>query len=239
MNQNIMVVIHDTEESSALFEALCHNQMDVIRFSNAKEAKAGLPEYSPAFVLLDYDIKGMSFLLTEIVNGFFKPHPYIIVVGSFFHGVARASVLRQGADACIGKPIVAEEVLAVIGAVQRRESRNIWSHQGPLLPLIEHLELTIDPLRKIVTMRGDKVLLTVKEFEILYALVSRAGTVLTKEEIYKKVWCTDLDLAASIITDHISSIRKKLGLSSRNNDYIETVFGVGYRFRKPNVEKLN
>lgn len=237
MGQDIIIVTSSGENFLNMHETLCHNKMDVIQFSNVTDAKAGLTERSPAFLLLDYDIIGGSSLLKEIMALFLRPQPYIIVAALFPTGESRASMLYEGADACVGKPIVVEEVLAIIKAVFRRERRNIRSYQGALLPYIEYLDLTIDPLRRQVTMRGDEVSLTAKEYEILYTLASKAGTVLSKEEIYKNVWDADLEIAASIVTDHISAIRKKLGLSSRNTDYIETVFGVGYRFRQPNDKK--
>lgn len=239
LEQDIIVVTSRAECFLKLHEALCCNKMDVIEINNVADAKAGLKKHSPAFLLLDYDIIGGSSLLRELMALFLRPHPYTIVAALFPTSESRAYMLRKGADACVGKPIVVEEVLAVIEAAFRRERRNMQSYQGPLLPNIRCLELTIDPLRRKVTMRGDEVALTVKEFEILYTLASQAGTVLSKEEIYKSVWDANLEVAASIVTDHISAIRKKLGLSSRNNDYIETVFGVGYRFRQPNIEKLS
>ena len=239
MNQDIAIVTSDTEHFMKVYEELHRDKMDVVLYNNIADAKAGLSKYSPAFLLLDYDIIGGSFLLKEIMNLFLRPHPYIIVALLSPTGESRASIFHEGADACVGKPIIIDEVLAVIEAAFRRELRNMRQYQGALLPNIEHLELTIDPLRKQVTMRGDEVALTAKEYEILYTLASEAETVLSKEEIYKKVWNADLEAAASIVTDHISAIRKKLRLSSRNNDYIETVFGVGYRFRQLAAKKSN
>lgn len=237
MEQDIVIVTSNTEHFLKVREILYRSKMNVIQLNSVAAAKAGLSKHSPAFVLLDYDITGGKSLLKEIMTLFLRPHPYIIVAALFLNGEARAFMLREGADACVEKPIVVDEVLAVIGAVQRRERRNIWFGQGAPLPCVKHMELTIDPFRRLVTMRGKEVALTIKEFDILYALASRAGTILSKEEIYKNVWNTDSGIAASIVTDHISAIRKKLGLSGQNNDYIETVFGVGYRFRQPNTEK--
>lgn len=239
MEQDIVIVTSGIEHFMKVHEALHRNELDVIQFNNVKDAKAGLTVHSPAFLLLDYDIKGRKFLLSEIMDSFLRPHPYIMVAASFLTGESRASMLREGADVCVDKPIVVEEVLAVIKAVFRRERRNMLLHQGLLLPHIEHLDLTIDPLRRQVTMRGEKISLTVKEYEILYTLASQAGTVLSRAEIYKNVWGTDPEVAASIVTDHISAIRKKLGLSNRNNDYIETIFGIGYCFRRPDTEEVN
>lgn len=231
MKQDIIIVAHQTKCFVEVERLLRDYEMDVVYFTDVYAVKARLATHSPAFVLLDYDITGINSLLSEIMTGLFRPYPYTIVAAHFPDGAVRASVLRQGADVCIEKTVVAEEVLAVIEAVLRRERRNMWSHQGAYLPCIEYLELKIDPLRRQVNMRGEEISLTAKEFEILHFLAYRAGRVLTKEEIYKNVWGTNLDFSTSIITDYISSIRKKLGLSGRNNDYIQTIFGVGYRFR--------
>lgn len=235
MKQDIIIVAQQAECFAELEKNLYDYEMNVIFFTDIHAVKARLAKHSPAFILLDYNIIGIDFLIGEIMTSFLRPHPYIIVAADFSSSSARVSLLRKGADVCIEKTAIAEEVLAIIEAVLRRERRNMWLHQGACLPCIEHLELKVDPLRRRVTMCGKEIALTVKEFEILYDLASRAGSVLSKEEIYKNVWGTDLEVATSIVTDHISSIRKKLGLSSRNNEYIETVFGVGYRFRQSNA----
>lgn len=232
MKQEIMIVAGTIGSFSEIYKALYPDKMNVILFDNIEDAKAGLTKRSPAFLLLDCDNKDINFLLSEIMIGVYRPHPYIIAAAFFPNGAARASMLRNGADTCIEKPIHAEEVLAVIEAVLRRGKRNAVYHQDVLLPCIEHRELAIDPLRRQVTMRGEEIALTAKEFEILYTLASRAGTVLTKEEIYRHVWNVELDLNAPIVADHVSSIRRKLGLSRKSSDYIQTVFGVGYRFEK-------
>lgn len=86
-------------------------------------------------------------------------------------------------------------------------------------------------------MRGKTVDLTTKEFDILYLLTKRKGTVLSKKEIYQTVWNTTFDLDVSVVADHISSIQKKLGIKARDSDYIRTVFGVGYSLGWLNVEQ--
>lgn len=73
-------------------------------------------------------------------------------------------------------------------------------------------------------------MLTAKEFDVLYALAHRRGTVLTKEEIYQAVWGGDYQFASSNVARSISSLRQKIGVDRDGKDYIQTVFGVGYRF---------
>ena len=191
---------------------------------------AGLKQHSPAFLLLDFDVKGAKSFLFDISRSFYHPQPYVIVSATFSNGMDRAAMLRQGADACVEKPIIAEEVLAVIEAALRHSRRSTWSHQGKLLSRIEYKELIIDPLRRTVTMHGRSIILTAKEFDVLYTLGSHEGEVLTKEEIYAAVWKDKYDHRSTNVSDQISSIRRKLGLNSRDVNYIQTVIGVGYRF---------
>ena len=89
-----------------------------------------------------------------------------------------------------------------------------------LLPCIEHKELFIDPLRRHVRMRGHTVCLTPKEFDLLYLLANSPGVVFSKEQIYSHIWKADGYLGISTVSDHISSLRQKLGLHPKNKEYI-------------------
>ena len=97
-------------------------------------------------------------------------------------------------------------------------------------PPIKHKGLSIDPLRRQVSIDGRQVTLTVKEFDILHLLASYPGIVFSKEQIYEHVWNDDFRFTTTSVSDLISSLRKKLGLNARNNQYIQTVHGAGYRF---------
>lgn len=159
-----------------------------------------------------------------------RPLPYIIIADTFPNGTARAAALRHGADACVESPLIADEILAVISAVLRREQRLARSRLSRTLPRMKHKELVIDPMRRAVEMRDEPVHLTAKEFDVLLLLASTAGAVLTKEEIYEAVWDADRDYMGAQVSEHIFTIRRKLGLDKKDQTYIQTVFGVGYRF---------
>lgn len=121
-------------------------------------------------------------------------------------------------------------MLAIIGGVLQRRQRNVQLHSNIPRLYIKYKELTIDIPRRKVTMCGKSVLLTRKEFDVLCFLANRTGIVLTKEEIYTAVWKTRYDSKSTHVSDQISSLRRKLGLNSRDANYIQTVIGVGYRF---------
>jgi len=204
--------------------------MNVSQAESIDRLYAGLALSSPAFLLLDIDMEGSKHFLAEVAKNVLALPPYIIVAGNFSPKVDFASMLDLGADACISKPINASAILSVINSVFRRERKVARLHLGRLLPCFEYKDLMIDPLRRVVEMRNKPVMLTVKEFDILYLLASHSGNVLTKEEIYRSVWNTEYDYAATNVSDHISMIRQKLKLGKKDRDYIQTVFGVGYRF---------
>lgn len=215
-----------SERSKHILEAstfLRHSQIDVVHIDNVNDAKTGLKIHSPAFVLLNFYIKGSKFLLSEIASGQWFPQPYVMVATDYTNSSDRANMLWLGADICVNWPINAEEVLAVIHAVRRR-CRS--------LPAIEYKELSIDTISRTVTMRGEQIVLTRKEYEVLLLLLNHVGIVLTKEEIYRAVWRSSYDPNSTNVADQISSLRFKLGLDRKDTTYIQTVIGIGYRFGK-------
>lgn len=230
MNQGIMLISHQIERIATVCKALKRLGMNVYQIQNMNDMKAGLVSHRPAFVLLDVDNQYMEPLLIEIAENVLRSAPYVMAAIPFFDAADRVSILNLGADTCIERPVVTEEVLAVVRAVLRRERRIARLHLGRVLPRIEHREMTIDPLLRVVVMRGESIDLTAKEFDILYLLACHTGTVLTKQEIYETVWNTDQKCTSSCVADQISSIRRKLGLSGKDAHYIRTVIGVGYRF---------
>ena len=230
MNQNMMLILSPMEHTAAICKTLNFSGMKTNQMEDFDSVEAGLLLHSPAFVLLDLNVKDSDLLLAQISGAFYRPRPFILAAGDFHKSTERSATLRLGADACIGKPIDAEEVLAVAYAVQRRERWTIQFNQSRRLPCIEYKDLLIDPFQHCVTMCRKPIILTSKEFDILYLLAQHAGTVLTKEEIYECVWKSEHCYTAASVPGHIFSIRQKLGLNSKNNDYIQTVFGVGYRF---------
>lgn len=217
----MMLVSEKTKHLTEIYNLLCRTPIDVVHIDNICEVKAGLAMHSPAFILLDFDIKGAAFLLDDIAFGQFNPRPYIMIAATYADGNDRAAMLKRGADHCVDNPINTREVLAVIYSVLRR---NRQAHT------IEHKELIINTSRRTVTMRGEPVALTRKEYEVLCVLAHHAGSILTKEEIYRAVWKDSYDPKSTNVSDQISSLRSKLGLSSKDSAYIQTIIGIGYKF---------
>jgi len=138
----------------------------------------------------------------------------------------RIKGLDVGADDYISKPFDLSELNARIRAVIRR--RNFESQNE-----IVFNEIVILPYEKTVTVHGEALSLTKKEFDLLLYFVTNANKVITRESIAEHLWGDDMDMAGSFdfIYSHLKNLRKKIQASG-GNDYIETVYGVGYKFCK-------
>lgn len=231
MKQDIMLVCSQKEYLDDLQAVLIESDMTVTQSEGTQNAMASIIQHNPAFLFLDFDVENAAFFLQKVTsNILLRPIPYILIAGTFLKGSDRAAMFNLGADACIEKPIDPSEVSAVIHAVLRRERKISRLNTGRLRSPIEHKNLTIDPMRRIVTMCGEPVELSPKEFDVLCLLAEHAGVVLAPQTIYEEIWKSGFEFSNTRVADNICSIRQKLKLSKNDTDYIQTIFRVGYRF---------
>lgn len=127
--------------------------------------------------------------------------------------------LDSGADDYISKPISPKVLVSRVNALFRRVQKE--SNQK----VITIGDMIIDPVRFVITLHGQEIILAKKEFELLYLLASKPGRVFLRNEILSNVWGTDVIVGDRTIDVHIRKIRQKL-----NVDCITTVKGVGYKF---------
>ena len=216
-----------------LCEVLNKNKLSTAIVRGVETAFEHLQSSISTFLLLDFDLEGAVPFIKKVLSTFYDPPPYIIAIGHYPCSMAHAEVLNLGADTCLEKPLDIEEVLAVINAVLRRTER--LAHPKPLAPAppVDRGELSIDPMRRSVSIGGKPVELTAKEFDILHLLASYPGIVFSKAQIYERVWNEEYLYPSTSVSDLISSMRSKLGLNPKEGRYIQTVFGSGYRFVEP------
>ena len=133
---------------------------------------------------------------------------------------SQIAALEQGGDDYISKPIKPRVLVARIKAMLRRKGGG-----GEQSTLIETDDFTLDLEGMTIERDGRRVDLPRKEFELLNLLVSKPGKVFSRDEIYRKVWGTDVIVGNRTIDVHIRKLREKLG-----DKYIRTVKGIGYKF---------
>lgn len=138
--------------------------------------------------------------------------------------------LKRGADDYVVKPFSPAELVARVDAVLRRTSARGEDEQEGLEP-IEYGPLRVDPAARSVTLDGVEIPLTQREFELLRFLAARPGRVFTRDQLMEAVWGYSFFTDTSTVTVHVRRLRAKLEPDPAHPRWIETVWGVGYRFR--------
>lgn len=137
--------------------------------------------------------------------------------------------LAIGGDDYITKPFSLKELIFRIKAHLRREKRKSKKEADTLL---NFKNLDIDLKGFNVRVNDENINLTKKEFEIVELLALNEGQVFSKDQIYDKVWGYDGLGDTSTVTEHIKNIRSKISSLDKENKYIETVWGLGYKWEK-------
>lgn len=176
-------------------------------------------------------------LLPGIISGFTfledlrATLPLPILATGYATAEERIKAYHLGADLFIQKPIDSLELVAAIHALHRRyySLNRVAEYQDGGLSL-RCKDLMLNDRRRSVLQRGQPVILSPKEFGILYFLASNPGIVFSQETIYERIWKAEFPFGSRCVADHVSAIRQKLGQRPGDESYIETVYGVGYRF---------
>ncbi len=138
--------------------------------------------------------------------------------------------LSLGADDYVVKPFSPRELVARVGAVLRRAGE--VPSGGTNGSVIRAGELEIDPTTREVTIRGTPATLTAREFDLLYHLASNPRQVFTRDQLMETVWGYSFAAETSTVTVHVRRLREKIEENPAHPHYLQTVWGVGYRFNE-------
>ena len=154
----------------------------------------------------------------------------IIMVSAKKEDIDKIRGLGVGADDYMTKPFSPSELVARVKAHLSRSERLINSSQ-PENDIIEIRGIKIDKTARRVFVNGEEKIFTTKEFDLLTFLAEHPNHVYTKEELFKEIWDMDSIGDIATVTVHIKKIREKIELDTSKPQYIETIWGVGYRFK--------
>ena len=140
----------------------------------------------------------------------------------------RLAGLRHGADDYVVKPFSPAELVARVEAVLRRVSPPVATEEEP--PIV-HGPLRVEPASRRAFLDGAELDLTMREFDLLAYLAAHPGQVFSRDQLMETVWEYPFFTDTSTVTVHIRRLRVKLGDDPAEPRFIETVWGVGYRFR--------
>lgn len=224
MSELILVIEDEEPVQEAIVAALTASGFRVMTASDGEEGLERLRSEAPDLVVLDLmlpKIGGMD------VCTYIREHSEVPVV--MLTGLAaeddRVEGLTRGADDYITKPFRARELTARVRAVLRR-SRH-WSSDDR--QLIEVGGLKIRPAAREVTLAGETIKLTPKEFDLLEYLARNAGRVVPRERILDRVWGEDEYIDPRTLDVHIRWLREKLEEDPSSPRMLLTVRGEGYR----------
>jgi DNA-binding response OmpR family regulator len=186
-------------------------------------ARRELSEFGPDLVVLDLMLPAVSGLdvLAEIRRDGDLP---VILLTARSEEADRVAGLELGADDYVVKPFSPRELVARVRSVLRR------STPKPATGPIEFEGVEVDAARRVVTVDGDPVELTAKEFDLLAFFVSHPRQVFSRSDLLERVWGSSAEWQdPATVTVHIRRIRQKIELDPQNPTRVQTVWGVGYR----------
>lgn len=222
MSKTILVV-DDEEAILEIIETnLAREGFTVLTADCGEQALLRARQGNPELILLDVGLPDMDgFTVCQKLRE--TTGVPVIMVTARGEDTDKIHGLETGADDYVVKPFNPKELVARIKAIFRRQE----ALQKPATNRLGYQEIEIDLLRRRVTLGGNSLDLTPKEYDLLTFLVSRPGQVLTREEILVEVWGSE-HLDARSVDVHVRYLREKLGKAAAA--YIKTVWGKGYRF---------
>lgn len=218
-DQNILTSVALTLESEG-FEVDCYN--------DGEAALRGLATRPADLGVLDIKMPRMDGI--ELLQKIRKTSQLpVIFLTSKDDELDEALGLGMGADDYITKPFSQRLLLARIRAVLRRASDE--GMQPNSANILRHGELLMDPDRHLCSWKGVEVKLTVTEFLILQALASRPGMVKNRDQLMDAAYGESIFLDDRTIDSHIKRLRRKIRAHDGEFDNIETLYGIGYKYR--------
>lgn len=154
----------------------------------------------------------------------------IIMVSAKKDDIDKIRGLGLGADDYMTKPFSPSELVARVKAHLSRYERLIGSNQKNN-DIVEIRGIKIDKTARRVYINGEEKIFTTKEFDLLTFLAENPNHVFTKEELFRAIWDMDSIGDIATVTVHIKKIREKIEFDTSKPQYIETIWGVGYRFK--------
>jgi DNA-binding response OmpR family regulator len=221
----VLLVEDDRSIADSVTAGLSRASIEVVHVESGEDAIESVRHDEPTVVLMDVGLPGMDGLDASREIRAFSQVP-IIIVSARGDELDRVLGLELGADDYVVKPFSQRELLARIKAVVRRSGHREEEAVAPG-------RLKIDSRTRSVSVDGDEVHLTPKEFDLLELLASEPGTVFRRNDILEHVWDVDWFGTTKTLDAHVASLRKKIG----HPGWIQAVRGVGFKFHEADDDR--
>lgn len=229
MKKRILVIDDDLSVCRSIRETMQDDHTDVCYTMSVTEALDAFAVYDYYLVIMDLrssEADGMKIL--RIIRQT-KTMP-ILVLAEQLTESEKLALFQMGANAVLEKPIDMSVCVAQANSLIQLYMEQMGNRSDH--PLIFGTELIIDPTYRQVVVDGEQLALTRKEFDLLFCLARHPGQVWSRTQLYSQVWNDDLGISGeNAVKSHVGNLRKKL--ADMGKDYIQTSWGVGYRFVPP------
>ena len=235
----ILVVEDDPDINALLTKIVAREGFQAVPAFSGTEALLQVERATFDLVLLDMMLPGMDgpgFVGQVRERGVRTP---IVVVSAKASTSDKVDMLKLGADDYVTKPFDPDEVAARIHAVLRRagaagSAGPAGAARAPDAPAdpdetYAHRDLRLDVARRRVTLGDAEVALTAHEFDILHVLIREPDKVFSRERLYELVWKSGCYGEENAVNVHVSNIRKKLAAAGAQDEYVKTVWGIGFK----------
>ncbi|MPM27657.1 Alkaline phosphatase synthesis transcriptional regulatory protein PhoP [bioreactor metagenome] len=222
-----ILVVDDEEHIVELIKFnLEKNGYGVITADNGRDAFIIAKEQQPDLILLDLMLPGMDGLdvCKEIRRDSAISTMPIIMITAKGEELDKILGLELGADDYITKPFSVRELIARVKAILRRTTVK-YEDNG-----FKFGDITIDFEKHEVRREGEKIELTLKEFELLEILIKNKGRVMTRDFLLDKIWGYEYVGETRTVDVHVRHLRQKIEKDDKNPVYIQTIRGIGYKF---------
>ncbi|MGN8646754.1 response regulator transcription factor [Gracilibacillus sp. HCP3S3_G5_1] len=223
---NILVVEDDNDINQLLCNIIKKSGYHPQPAYSGTEALIYLDKQKWDLVLLDLMLPGMAGeeILTKITEKSAIP---VIIISAKNEQKTKINSLRLGADDYISKPFDVEEVSARIDSLLRR-----YKHSNEMPEqVLTYKDIHLDLETKTVYMKGTEITLTVREYKILVLLMTSPSKIFSKSNLFESVWNEQYHGDDNTVNVHMSNLRTKLSKANPEEEYIETIWGMGYRMK--------
>ncbi|MGL5755830.1 MAG: response regulator transcription factor [Paraclostridium sp.] len=222
--KNILIVEDDGDINRILQEILKSNEYNIISAYSGTEAIIYLDKIKFDMILLDLMLPGMDGekILNYIRS---KSSVPVIIISAKNEVKLKSNLLRLGADDYITKPFENEEVLARVITNLRRYNLQRTND----IEELKFKDITINKTSRVITVGSKPLSVTSKEYKILELMVSNKTKIFSKANLFETVWNEEYACDDNTINVHMSNIRNKLKKINEKEDYIETIWGMGYK----------
>jgi DNA-binding response OmpR family regulator len=226
MNTPEILIVEDEPSIAEVVELYLRRAgFEVRQVSDGDAAMVILQERLPDLVVLDVMLPGIDgFSILRWLRD--RSDTPVIFITARREEVDRIAGLEMGADDYVVKPFSPQELVSRVRAVLRRIHRDEDAPEKPLM----YGDLGIDPQTRLVTLAGQEITLTSREFDLLWLMARHPRQVFTREQLLERVWGGAQYIDPGTVTVHLRRLREKIEKDASEPVRLVTVWGVGYKF---------